>query len=224
MFLGFFSPLIPVSCIRNMWPPLHEKNSLGHGSPTPQHLASGGLTVCAIFLGAKNEWGLLLLASLINSNHRPYLQCFQPLVSSQWAELVFSRRSFSVIYVALCEYDSLLVTASPRRWVIGYTVSTCRLQPYALKIRRWDWICFTWLYKICFGWKQRNVLCFVCVLWGAMRVYLSLHLFLVVLTSYNVTFYGNVKIFGPIDRPWWDRHFALWFIIGVIITLQKRVK
>ena len=56
-------------------------------------------------------------------------------------------------------------------------VSTCRLQPYALNIRIWVWICFTWLYKISFGWKQRNILCFVCVIWGTMRVYLSLPLF-----------------------------------------------
>ncbi len=56
--------------------------------------------VCVLFfLGTKNEWGLLLPCSwqalIINSIHITYLQCFQPLASSQWVELVFSRRLLS---------------------------------------------------------------------------------------------------------------------------------
>jgi hypothetical protein len=57
--------------------PLSTRSFIGHGLPIPQHLASGGLTMCALFFGSKDRMRFIVaMASLINSIHIPLILIF----------------------------------------------------------------------------------------------------------------------------------------------------
>ena len=106
----------------------------------------------------------------------PYLQCFQPLASSQWLELVFSRRLLSDLgglvwirqFISHCKPSQV----GHRIYCINLQVATLcskntkmRLDMLHMAISDQFWL------------KAAQCTMFVCVLWGTMRVYLSLPLF-----------------------------------------------